>query len=60
MPTLEPLAIPKLNIQMKKNIWLQLDSNQQPCSKLHLFGLCVVCCCWFAYGLTAKMGQLPS
>ena len=30
-PTLAPLAIPKLNIQMKKN-WLQLDSNLKPCS----------------------------
>ena len=41
-PTLAPLAIPKLNIHIKKIFCLQLDSSQQPCSKLHVFGLCVV------------------
>ena len=47
-PTLAPLAIPKLNKEIKKR-WLQLDLNPQPCSKLlHVFGLCFVCCWWLA------------
>ena len=37
-PTLAPFAIPKLSIQIKTNILMQLDSNTQPCSKLHVFG----------------------
>ena len=39
-PTLAPLGIPKLNIQLCLHI---LDSDPQPCSKLLVFGLCVVC-----------------
>ena len=47
-PTLAPLAIPRLNMEIKRIFGCSWDSNPQPCSKLHVFGLCVVCCWWLA------------
>ena len=55
-PTLAPLAFRRLKTEIKKN-WLQLDLKPHSCSKLHVFGLCVVCCWWLAQ---VKLTRLDS